>query len=85
MNGTARPGSGAPHEGAEWGKGRGGVGWLFPAEEIGDWAKALELRGEEGGGDYLQVGGPRGRGSQEGRGDGGGYKSPGPGPGVQTH
>lgn len=24
LNGTARPGSGAPHEGAEWGKGRGG-------------------------------------------------------------
>ena len=35
LNGTARPGSGAPHEGAEWGK---GWGWLFPAEEIRDWA-----------------------------------------------
>ena len=48
-------------------------GWLFPAEEIGDWAnwKGLELPGEEKEGDYLQVGGPWGRGSQEWGGDGG--------------
>lgn len=56
-------------------------GWLFPAEEIGDWTnwKGLELPGEEKEGDYLQVGGPWGRGSQEAGGDGG-YRSPGPGP-----
>ena len=61
-------------------------GWLFPAEEIGDWTnwKGLELPGEEKEGDYLQVGGPWGRGSQEAGGDGG-YRSPGPGHGVQTH
>lgn len=48
-------------------------GWLFPAEEIGDWAnwKGLELPGEEQEGNYLQVGGPWGRGSQEWGGDGG--------------
>ena len=61
-------------------------GWLFPAEEIGDWTnwKGLELPGEEKEGDYLQVGGPPGRGCQEGRGDGGtGARDL--GPGVQTH
>ena len=49
------------------GEGAGG-GRPLPAEGIRDWAnwKGLELRGQEGGGDYLRVGGPRGRGSQEG-------------------
>lgn len=55
VNGAARPGSGAPHVGAQWGKEQK---WgMFPAEGIRDCAnwKGLELRGQEGGGDYLGV------------------------------
>ena len=77
LNGTARPGSGAPHEGAEWGK---GWGRLFPDEEIGDWAnrKALELRGGRGRG--LPAGRrPVGAGLS-GVGRGWGYGARGPGP-----
>ena len=55
VNGAARPGSPAPHVGAEWGREQ--EGGPFPAEGIRDYAnwKGLELRGQEGGGDYLRV------------------------------
>ena len=80
-----RPSLGAGLPTWEQSEGRGG-GVAVPSGGDGDWTnwKGLELPGEEKEGDYLQVGGPWGRGSQEAGGDGG-YRSPGPGPGVQTH
>lgn len=84
LNGTAGLGEGLP-TGSRVGE---GVGVAVPRPKVGDWAnrRALELRGEEGGGDYLQVEAvPRGRLSGGGEGMGVGTGARGLRPGVQTH
>lgn len=90
LNRAAGPGSGAPHVGAEWGRGReGGARSQRRGSETGLIGRGWSCGGRKGGGDYLRVGGPQGRGSQEGvlPGAGMGVQEPRAwgGGGVQTH
>lgn len=82
LNGTAGLGAGLPTREQSGGRGGGGCSQT-KRSETGLIGRRWSC-GEEGGGDYLQVGGPRGRGCQEGGGDGG-TGARGLGPGVQTH